>query len=73
MPVSLNLRVKVWLEMVPAILKRLSIQHVDLFLCHSAGTIYLLNTLYSLRDLLQPERPKVVIIGIFSHFPTTAD
>ena len=55
-------RIKVWLETVPALLKHLNVEHVSL-LCHSAGTIYCLNTLYYLRDILHPEHPYVAMIG----------
>lgn len=53
---------KVWLETVPALLKHLDVQYVHL-LCHSAGTLYCLNTLYYLRDVLYPEHPYVAIMG----------
>ena len=46
-----DLRVRVWLETVPVLLGELGIEHVSLF-CHSAGSIYLLNTLNSLGKLL---------------------
>ena len=60
-PVPSAVRMRVWLEAVPALLKNLNVQHVSL-LCHSAGTIYGLNTLYYLRDILDPERPYVALI-----------
>jgi hypothetical protein len=53
---------KVWLETVPFLLKHLNIQYVSL-VCHSAGTLYLLNTLYYLRDILHPQHPYVGTIG----------
>ena len=59
---SLQDRMKVWLETVPALLKHLDIKYVSL-VCHSAGTLYLLNTLYYLRDILHPEHPYVAMIG----------
>lgn len=58
----LNIRVQVWLETVPALLKRLNVEHVSL-LCHSAGTIYALNTLFSLRNILDPHAPYAAFIG----------
>ena len=65
-PVPLKVRMKVWLESVPALLQKLDVQHVSL-LCHSAGTIYGLNTLYYLRDFLDPDRPLINIIGPWVH------
>ena len=65
-PVPLNIRMKVWLEMVPALLQKLNVKHVSL-LCHSAGTLYGLNTLYYLRDILDPERPFVALICPWVH------
>lgn len=60
--VNFNIRVNVWLEMVPALLKKLKVRYVSL-LCHSAGTIYALNTLYHLRDILDPISPFAAIMG----------
>lgn len=62
-PVPLNMRVKVWLEMVAAVLQRLNVQHIDLLLSHSAGTIYSLNTLYTHRNFLNPAGASVVFLG----------
>lgn len=61
-PVPLSIRMKVWLETVPALLKEVDVQHISL-LCHSAGTIYGLNTIYYLRHILDPERPYTAMIG----------
>ena len=55
-------RIDTWLETVPAILKLLDVQHVSL-MSHSAGTTYCLNTLYHFRDILDPARPYVTMIG----------
>ncbi|KAK5172044.1 uncharacterized protein LTR77_003681 [Saxophila tyrrhenica] len=60
--VPLKIRIAVWLETVPALLKLLGVERVSL-MCHSAGTIYLLNTLYHLREILDPVKPYVAIIG----------
>lgn len=62
-PVPLKDRMSVWLETVPAFLKHLDIKYVNL-LSHSAGTLYCLNTLYYLRDILDPDRPYVAMIGM---------
>lgn len=61
-PVSLGVRMQVWLEMVPALLKILNVNHVNVF-AHSAGTTYALNTIYHLRDILDPDHPYVGFIG----------
>ncbi|OHW94834.1 interferon-induced GTP-binding protein mx2 [Colletotrichum incanum] len=52
-------RVRVWLEIVPALLRHLGIRHVSVA-SHSAGTIYALNTLLYLRRILSPTRPAAV-------------
>ncbi|WYZ41799.1 hypothetical protein EsH8_V_000694 [Colletotrichum jinshuiense] len=51
-------RVRVWLEMVPALLEHLGVRHISVA-SHSCGTIYALNTLLHLRHLLSPTRPYV--------------
>lgn len=60
--VLLAKRVSVWIEIVPRILAHLGIQHVALA-SHSAGTFYLLNTLYSCREILDPQNPTVTLLG----------
>ena len=60
--VPLQDRMKVWLETVPALLNHLGIKHVSL-LSHSAGTMYCLNTIYYLRDILRPEHSYVAMLG----------
>jgi hypothetical protein len=62
--VPLDQRVPVWVETVPRLLAHLDIQHVALA-SHSAGTIYLLNTLYSCREILDPKKPMVTFQGMF--------
>ncbi|EMC94408.1 hypothetical protein BAUCODRAFT_35628 [Baudoinia panamericana UAMH 10762] len=62
----LNIRIKVWLETVPALLKKLNVKHVSL-VSHSAGTMYLLNTMYYLRDILDPNAPYVALAGPFAN------
>ncbi|KAI7490930.1 hypothetical protein KC351_g322 [Hortaea werneckii] len=65
-PVRLDVRVNVWLETVPAILKALNVEHLSL-MCHSIGTIYALNTMYMLRDILDPQHPYVAFVAPWVH------
>ncbi|KAI7164106.1 hypothetical protein KC349_g995 [Hortaea werneckii] len=65
-PVRLDIRVNVWLETVPALLKALKVERVSL-MCHSIGTIYALNTLYMLRDILDPRNPFVAFVTPWVH------
>lgn len=65
-PVTLALRVAVWLETVPALLAKLAVPHVTL-MSHSAGTIYLLNTLARLRGILDPAHPLVAMMSPYVH------
>ncbi|KAJ5206706.1 hypothetical protein N7472_003154 [Penicillium cf. griseofulvum] len=60
--VPLAQRVSIWIETVPRLLAHLGIRHVSLA-SHSAGTIYLLNTLYYCRDILYPEKPMVSLLA----------
>ncbi|KAK2609201.1 hypothetical protein QQS21_002283 [Conoideocrella luteorostrata] len=60
--VKLTQRVAIWVELVPQLLAHLGIRHVSL-VSHSAGTIYLLNTLYSCRDVLSPTRPYAALMA----------
>lgn len=61
--VPLAQRVTTWIEVVPRLLAHLQIEHVVLA-AHSAGTIYLLNTLLRCRDILDPNKPLVALIGM---------
>jgi len=61
-PVNINIRMQVWLESVPAILRKLNIKHVS-FMTHSAGTIYTLNSLLHHREFLDPKAPYVAFLG----------
>ena len=63
MPVPLNQRLKTWLETVPLLLDKVGVKHVSL-ITHSAGTVYLLNTLYHYRDILDPEAPFLAFFGM---------
>ncbi|KAH7133729.1 Alpha/Beta hydrolase protein [Dactylonectria macrodidyma] len=60
--VPLQQRISVWLELVPRLLEHLGIKHVAIA-SHSAGTLYSLNTLYHLRDILDPERPSITLLA----------
>ncbi|KAI4735399.1 hypothetical protein E4T50_14090 [Aureobasidium sp. EXF-12298] len=51
--VTLEERVKIWLEIVPAVLEKLHVEKVAL-MSHSAGTIYAFNTAVRLPHLLYP-------------------
>lgn len=63
--VPLAQRVNTWIEVVPRLLEHLQIDHVALA-AHSAGTIYLLNTLIRCRGILDPNRPFIALIGMFA-------
>ena len=62
-PVAINIRMKVWLETVPALLLKLDIKHVSL-MTHSAGAVYTLNTLLHYRTFLNPRAPSVAFLGL---------
>lgn len=49
----MNKRVDTWLEIVPAVLKALRVEHVAL-MSHSAGTFYAFNTAVRLPHLMYP-------------------
>ena len=61
-PVAINIRMKVWLETVPALLQKLDVKNVSL-MTHSAGTVYTLNTLLHHRAFLDPKVPSVAFLG----------
>lgn len=60
--VLLEQRFSVWVELVPKLLQHLGIHHVSL-VSHSAGTMFLLNTLHHCRSILDPDRPFVALLG----------
>lgn len=60
--VPLSQRIPTWIQIVPLLLAHLGIEHVAL-VSHSAGMMYLLNTLHHFRDMLHPERPFVAFMG----------
>lgn len=51
-------RVRVWLDMVEAVLQHLAVEHVSV-LGYSGGAIYAMNVLLHLRHRLHPTRPYV--------------
>lgn len=63
--VPLAQRMSTWIETVPRLLAHLDIQHVSLA-SHSAGTMYLFNTLYHCRDILYPEKPMATVLGMLN-------
>lgn len=62
-PVPVDKRVSTWLEIVPAVLKHLDVQHVAI-VSHSAGTVYAINTAVQLSHLLHPLTPFVACFGM---------
>jgi pimeloyl-ACP methyl ester carboxylesterase len=62
--VPLHQRISVWVELVPRLLAHLGIAHVALA-SHSAGTIYLLNTLSCCRHVLHPDTPFMALLGTY--------
>ncbi|PGH26909.1 hypothetical protein AJ80_01492 [Polytolypa hystricis UAMH7299] len=61
-PVPIEQRVSVWIETVRALTSHLSIKHIALA-SHSAGTIYLFNTLFHCREVLHPQRPYAAAVA----------
>jgi pimeloyl-ACP methyl ester carboxylesterase len=66
--VPLRQRLNTWIELVPRFLAHLQIEHVTLA-SHSAGTIYLLNTLIRCRNILHPNTPMVILVGMILIHP----
>lgn len=60
---SLDIRLQVWLETVPALLQKVNVQHVGI-VTHSAGGVYTLTTLAKLRSILDPKAPYVALLGM---------
>ncbi|KAL1306060.1 hypothetical protein AAFC00_004186 [Neodothiora populina] len=65
-PVPLKHRVDAWIEVVPAVLAKLGVKHVSL-VAHSAGVIYLLNTLMRLPQIIGPDRPFAAMLAPWVH------
>lgn len=68
-PVSLSIRVQVWLETVPILLQRVNVKHVSI-VTHSAGGVYTLNTLAKMRSILDPRAPYVAFLGAYCQTPS---
>lgn len=65
--VPLAIRMETWLGIVPALLAHLHLEHVHL-MAHSAGTMYLLNTLHDQRgSLLGGKETYIGIMGPWVH------
>lgn len=61
---TIDIRMRVWLETVPALLQQLNVEHVAI-VTHSAGAIYTLNTLFRHRSILNPKAPYVALLGSY--------
>ncbi|KAI0385253.1 Alpha/Beta hydrolase protein [Hypomontagnella monticulosa] len=59
-------RVRVWLEIVEALLKHLSIKHVSI-VGYSGGAIYAMNVLLHMRHILHPTHPYVALCTPWIH------
>ena len=82
-PVEPSLRLPVWLETVPVLMRTVKARHVSLS-AHSCGVIYALNTIYSMPWFLPPVNRKlyllapwvppdhsgVTLLSISSHLPS---
>jgi hypothetical protein len=64
--VNLNQRIQTWLDMVPALLNHVGVKHAHLA-AHSAGTIFVLNTILHQRHLLHPTKPFAAFFGPWVH------
>jgi hypothetical protein len=60
--VPLSHRILTWIRTVPLLLAHLDIEHIALA-SHSAGMMYLLNTLHHYREILHPDQPFVAFLG----------
>lgn len=70
-PAPLQQRLPIWLETVPVLLAHLKTPHVTL-LSHSAGAIFLLNTLYTYPQILHPQTPTAILLAPWVH-PSDSD
>ncbi|KAF2147799.1 hypothetical protein K461DRAFT_248700, partial [Myriangium duriaei CBS 260.36] len=69
-PVTIDIRMRVWLETVPVLLQKVGVKHVAL-MTHSAGTIYTLNTLIHHRHFLDPRAPYAGFMSPYAPFAHT--
>jgi len=65
-PVPIPQRIPIFLETVPALLSHLNIKHISIA-SHSAGTIYALNVLSHLPNLLSPSHPSITLLSPWVH------
>ena len=82
-PVKPHLRLPVWLETVPILMRTLNAKHISLS-AHSCGVIYAFNTIYSMPWILPPlnrklylfspwvatEHSGMTMLSISSHLPS---
>ncbi|KAJ9602254.1 hypothetical protein H2200_013374 [Cladophialophora chaetospira] len=61
-PVKPSLRLPVWLETVPVLMRTINAWHVSLS-AHSCGVIYALNTIYSMPWILPPSNRKLYLFS----------
>ncbi|KAI1421976.1 hypothetical protein F5Y12DRAFT_660680 [Xylaria sp. FL1777] len=59
-------RVRVWLDIVEALLQHLGIRHISI-VGYSAGAVYAMNVLFRLRHLLHPTHPYVALCTPWVH------
>jgi len=59
-------RIPAFLEVVPLLLAHLKIEHISLA-SHSAGTIYALNLISRIPEILSPTNPSVTLISPWVH------
>ncbi|ORY64304.1 uncharacterized protein BCR38DRAFT_458026 [Pseudomassariella vexata] len=60
--VDVGLRLSVWLETVPLLMRTINAQHVSIA-AHSCGVIYALNTIYELPWILPPSNRKLYLFS----------
>ncbi|KAL3426509.1 hypothetical protein PVAG01_00018 [Phlyctema vagabunda] len=60
--VDISLRLAVWLEMVPVLMRTINAQHLSVA-AHSCGVVYALNTIYELPWILPPSNRKLYLFS----------
>jgi hypothetical protein len=65
-PVDPSIRLSVWLETVPALMRILNTRHVSLA-AHSCGVIYAFHTLYTMPWILPPSNRKLYLFSPWVH------
>lgn len=61
-PVKPSLRLPVWLETVPVLMRTINAPHISVS-AHSCGVIYALNTIYSMPQILPPSNRKLYLFS----------